>query len=489
MAQPKANDLPIISIPEADRVVNGGIYDKLFSAGAVIASFQDRIYHRQVYGHPTFPPPFNKIGFDAVFDLASLTKPLATGLAAMYLCSQNRLDIASPVGSILKDFKAPQWRNIKVEHLLDHTSGLTAWKPFYEEVVKMEAGTPSKPGRPGLKPQKLAGTLKGKEIIRGLLATETPEKPTGTVAIYSDLNFMILGFIVEEISGMPLNVFCEREMYQKLGIEDLFFVDLTAPKDKMAKVRRFVATENCAWRGKLLQGEVHDQNAWAMGGVAGHAGLFGTVDAVYQLASILLQCYNSKHPFMHSGTLRRFWTKSQRVRDTTYALSWDTPSPMNSQAGKCISLQSVGHLAFTGCSLWIDYTKNIINVFLCNVPHPTPEGKKEKHHKLRPRLHEVLFKSAEELVHSSNDNAVRGAAAFGGAVQSGSSAFNNSRGGAAAFGRGSGAGPTGTAAFGGSHTGSSAFGGSRTGSSAFGGSGTGSSAFGGSNTGSRSFGK
>lgn len=486
MAIPAKNSLPIISIPEADRVINGGIYDKLFSAGAAIASFEDKIYHRQVYGHPAFPPPFNKIGFDAVFDLASLTKPLATGLAVMLLVSQNRLDISSPVSKILKDFKKPQWNTIRLEHLLDHTSGLPAWKPYYEEVTKMEAGVPAKPGRPGIKPQKLAGTLKGKEIIRGLVANEELEKPVGTEAIYSDLNFMILGWVVEEITQTPLNVFCEREIYRKLGIEDLFFVDLTAPVDKMAKHHNFVATEQCAWRGKLLQGEVHDQNAWAMGGVAGHAGLFGTIDAVHQLATILLQCYDSKNPFIQSGTIRRFWTKSQRVRNTTYALSWDTPSPMNSQAGKCISLQSVGHLAFTGCSLWIDYTKKIINVFLCNVPHPTPEGKREKHHKLRPRLHEVLFKSAEELVHSGDDQAVRGAAAFGGARSTGASAFGGASGtGTGAFGgRG-----TGTGAFGGSGTGTGAFGGSRTGSGAFGGQNTGSGAFGGKNTGSHSFGK
>jgi CubicO group peptidase (beta-lactamase class C family) len=166
----------------------------------------------------------------------------------------------------------------------------------------------------------------------------------------------------------------------------LFFVRLDDFKTKQrVRKRKFVATENCPWRQKLLQGEVHDPVCWAMGGVAGHAGLFGNADAVYTICKTLLQSYLGQETIFHSATVQRFWTRSKRVKESTRAMVWDTPSAQNSSAGSRFARTSVGHLAFTGCSMWIDLVTDVIGIVLCNSAYPSPLNKKKPMLTLRAR--------------------------------------------------------------------------------------------------------
>ena len=397
-------ELPEVVVPDLDRCVQTAIYEKTFSAAACIASVGGRIYHRAVYGCPTTPPPVRRLGHDTLFDLASLTKPLGTGLAALQLSSQNRLDLNASVGKTIPELKDSRFQDVTIDMLLEHTSGLPAVRSFWQELVEDEAGKPAA--------QRVAGTARAVPLMRQRFAQVLLEYEPGSKVLYSDLGFMALGWIIESIVGKPLDVYLAREVYRPLGLDnDLFFVRLDDLKGRQRLARRlFAATEDCPWRQRVLQGEVHDPNSWALGGVAGHAGLFGTADAVWRLVRALWEAYKGEGRAFLGGSVRRFWTRSKRLRDTTRTLAWDTPSAHGSAAGKRFSLNSVGHLGFTGCSVWVDLNSDIIGVLLANSAHPTPDGKQEKMAKLRPRVYELIAKHGESL--PADPERPKGAAAF-----------------------------------------------------------------------------
>lgn len=372
---------PEITVPEIDRAVMGGIMggQKIFSAAGAIGSKKGAIYHRGVYGQLSFETVPEKVKFETLFDISSLTKPLSTGLAVIQLVSKGRLSVDAPVSRFLKDFNGPVWDKILIEHLLDHTSGLHSHKPFWEPIKKEQEDTN----------RVILATREAETKIREAVSKLPPAKPVGEASIYSDLNFMILGWIVESIVNKRLNLHVEQDLYKPLGLNDLFYVDMTDPKKPRAK-RKFAATEKCKWRRRTLSGEVHDPNAWAMGGVAGHAGLFGTVDNVHRLGQMFLDSYIGKEgaPF-HTGTVRRFFTRSKRTANKTWALGWDTPSPKDSLAGSRMSRSAVGHLGFTGCSIWIDLQHDCVTTLLTNRVHPTPEGKDDWMRKFRPHFEDL----------------------------------------------------------------------------------------------------
>ncbi|MEL6544483.1 MAG: serine hydrolase [Myxococcota bacterium] len=385
-------ELPDSSEPDIDRCVNKGVADKVYSAGACTASIGDRIFHRSAHGSPVHPPPLRRIDTSALFDLASLTKPLATGLAALYLSSRSQLDLGASITRTLPEFKHHKpFEDITVDMLLDHTSGFPATKDFWRTLREQDLRT-----HPN---DRVLGTQKSRPRIMELLLETPLEYRPGTKTVYSDIGFMVLGWIIEHITGKPLDVWLEREIYRPLGIHnELFFVRLDDARARQRLRRRtFIATEECPWREKVLQGEVHDPMAWALGGVAGHAGLFGTADAVWALARKLLQCYNGEDRFFLSGGVRRFWTRSRRTPGTTRTLAWDTPTANLSMSGKRFSLSSVGHLGFTGCSLWIDLSTQVIGVVLTNSAHPTPDGKQEAMQKFRPRVYDLIAKYGESM--------------------------------------------------------------------------------------------
>jgi CubicO group peptidase (beta-lactamase class C family) len=357
----------------------------------------------------------SRLGPDAVFDLASLTKPLASGLLALYLVGKGRLDIGTPLSKTIPELNDSRFDAITVDMLLDHTSGWPPHAPYWDEA--------NPDALPGILKPGIAGTDEALPIMKDALVKTAFEQAPGTKAVYSDLGFMALGWILEGIVGRPMDVFLEKEIYGPLNLKDsLFFIRLGDPKLQRKHARTaFVATEDCPWREKLIQGEVHDPKAWAMGGVAGHAGLFGTVDGVWHLCRILLDSHHGDHHFFHSATLRRFWTRSKRPRDTTRTLVWDTPNAQNSSAGKRFSRNSVGHLGFTGTSVWIDLSTGVIGVVLANAAHPSPEGKADAMRAFRARMYDHIAKAGDALPPDGGQSAElpgekvgpRGAGAFG----------------------------------------------------------------------------
>ncbi|MCK5689324.1 serine hydrolase [Myxococcota bacterium] len=399
------NELPEINMPEIDRAIQTGIYEKTFSAAACIASRGGKVFHRAAYGSPTMPPPMRKIGLDTVFDLASLTKPLASGLAVLSLTGKNRLDIGTTLDRTLPEFKnIEKFKNISIDMLLDHTSGLPSYRSFWDDLRNADRRLATH--------QKRIGKAEAIKFFKERILETPLEYEPGSQEVYSDLGFMILGWIIENAVSMPLDTWLERNIYKPMGLEDdLFFIRLEDKRrQQFLKRRTFAATEDCKWRKKVVQGEVHDPNAWGMGGVAGHAGLFGTVDGVWKLTNSLWASYKGESRDFHGGTVRRFWTRSKRLRNTTRALVWDTPSKLEPSSGLRFSRNSIGHLGFTGCSIWIDLSTDIMGVVLTNSVHPSPDDKKDAMLKFRGRVYDLISKAGESL--PPDDDRATGSAAF-----------------------------------------------------------------------------
>jgi CubicO group peptidase (beta-lactamase class C family) len=354
--------------------------------GAVVLARMPRegelLEHESVRGNAVLRPERIAMARDTIFDLASLTKPIVTATSLMLLAAEGRVDLDDPVAKVLPPFGERGKEAVTIRSLLTHTSGLKPWRPFHEALLERERK----------KGERLIGTPAAKEavlerIYRGALVHEP-----GEAAVYGDLDFILLGAIVEAVSGLALDDFAASRIFAPLGMADTRFVRLGdgAPELPDAIRRRFAATENCPWRGRVLWGEVHDPNAWAMGGVAGHAGLFATADDVMRFAQAVIDAWHGRSDVFPREWLVRFLTKNDAPANTTWALGWDTPTPGVSSAGKHFSPTSVGHLGFTGTSLWIDLEREAAVVMLTNRVHLVAKRSKFE---LRAVVHDLVMES------------------------------------------------------------------------------------------------
>ncbi len=354
--------------------------------GAVVLARMPRegelLEHASVRGNAVLRPERIAMVRDTIFDLASLTKPIVTATSLMLLAAEGRVDLDDPVAKVLPPFGERGKEAVTIRSLLTHTSGLKPWRPFHEALLERERK----------KGERLLGTPAAKEavlerIYRGALVHEP-----GEAAVYGDLDFILLGAIVETVSGQPLDEFAAARIFAPLGMTDTRFVRVGdgAPELSDALRRRFAATENCPWRGRVLWGEVHDPNAWAMGGVAGHAGLFATAGDVMRFAQAVIDVWHARSDVFPREWLVRFLTRSDAPANTTWALGWDTPTPGASSAGRYFSPTSVGHLGFTGTSLWIDLEREAAVVMLTNRVHLVAKRSKFE---LRAIVHDLVMES------------------------------------------------------------------------------------------------
>jgi len=353
------------------------VSDSVFPGGVLLVSKEDSIVFFKVYGYANI---FSKrlMTKETLFDLSSLTKPLATTLAIMKLVQWHELDLEQNLGSVLPQFENTEKERIKIKHLLSHTSGLPDYRPYYKKIFKLPMGS-------------------RKDALMDLIIKEPLIYQTGKKELYSDLGFMILCQVVESISGKRLDRFVDEAVYKLLGLDlnsggSLFFMD-TNTKPRPGK---FAATELCPWRNILLEGVVHDENAYVMGGIEGHAGLFGTAGDVYNLLSALLSAYHglSSTQVFQKDLLITFFKKED---DAERTLGFDTPSLRSlrdASCGKFFSKNSVGHLGFTGTSFWMDLDSSVIVILLTNRVHPSRENNKIK--AFRPEIHNIIMKSIKE---------------------------------------------------------------------------------------------
>jgi serine-type D-Ala-D-Ala carboxypeptidase len=349
-----------------NRLMKDAVANQVFPGGVLLVSQDRNVVFFEAYGDANLFSG-RKMTRQTIFDLASLTKPLATTLAVMELIRQSRLTLKENLGSILPLFKNTDKEKILVEHLPYHNSGFPDYRPYYKSVKKLEPG-------------------QRKDALRELLAKEPLIHPIGQQVVYSDLGFMVLCWVIEEVARIRLDRFVTENIYRPLGLNALFFL----PVDKMPPDAEFAATEKCPWRGILLEGVVHDDNAYSVGGIEGHAGLFGTAGDVLDLLSELMVVYRGS---VSTGVFdidltRRFLSLNEQNGRT---LGFDTPSSKGSSCGRYFSKRTVGHLGFTGTSFWMDLDRAIIVILLTNRIHPFRDNKRIK--AFRPKLHDAVMEN------------------------------------------------------------------------------------------------
>lgn len=355
--------------PALDETCRRGIAEGAFPGAVVLAGDGGKILLHRAYGHRALAPERLPMTPDTVFDVSSLTKPLATTTAMMLLVRDGRLRLNDPACTVIPEFSGDDRAAVTFRQLLNHTSGLPAWKPYYETANP-------------------AGKNRCLEQLHdeGLLA-----RPGGK-HLYSDLGFMLLGEAVERLSGMPLDRFCEDEIFAPMGLDSTFFVDLgRSTRDlRPGAARAIAATEDCPWRRKILCGEVHDDNAYAMGGVAGHAGLFSSAPDMHRFVRFLGRCLDGAEPdFLPAAVVREFLEAERPLPGQTHVLGWDTPSPAGSSSGRHFSARTVGHLGFTGTSIWWDLERDLHVVFLTNRVHPSRDNPGIR--EFRPLVHDAVM--------------------------------------------------------------------------------------------------
>jgi CubicO group peptidase (beta-lactamase class C family) len=366
------------------------VLDKAIAAaeipGAVVHARMLRegewLEHWSVRGNAVVRPERIPMQRETLFDLASLTKPLATATATLWLVDEGRVGLDEPVGKYLPPFAERGKEGVTVRHLLNHTSGLKPWRAFYEAFAERERKTG----------ERMLCTPAAKQAVFERIARSALVHEPGDAAVYGDLDFIVLGWLVEEVTRQPLDQFCAERVFRPLGLAETRFLPLGdgAPPLPDALRRRIAATENCPWRNRILWGEVHDPNAWAMGGVAGHAGLFATAADVTRFAEVVLDVWHGRSDALPRDTLRTFLTRQEAAGEASWALGWDTPTPGASTSGRYFSPTSVGHLGFTGTSLWIDLERQVIVAMLTNRVHLVA---KRSPFKLRPQVHDLILEA------------------------------------------------------------------------------------------------
>jgi CubicO group peptidase (beta-lactamase class C family) len=341
---------------EARRILQEAVHAHATPAAVAEVGVRTGRLWSEAFGTLTYDAHAPATTVETIFDLASLTKVIVTTSLTMGLVEDGRLALDNRVADRLESWRGSDRDAVEVRHLLDHSSGLPAHARLWQRA-------------------------RGRDAVERVIAETPLEAPPGTRALYSDLGFMLLGFVLTEAGGATLDVQWEEFRRRALPRDALLTYPLTPTAGLVAP------TEIDSWRGRLLRGEVHDENAAALGGVAAHAGLFGTARGVGAFARLVLQTFQSPTPLGRSETMRRFATPV--LDGSSRALGWDTMRPTSS-CGPLMSPTAIGHTGFTGTSLWIDPERDLYVVLLTNRVHPTRDNPMLP--RLRPVFHDAVIR-------------------------------------------------------------------------------------------------
>lgn len=326
-----------------DRLLEDFRERRAFPGGVLAVGNQRELIYLHPFGRLTYEADAPPVTAETLYDLASLTKVVATTTMAMILVDEGRLDLDQPVQELVPGFQGPGKEAVTVRHLLTHSSGLPAIVTLYKEVQGQAA------------------------FIERIQALDL-EYPPGSRSVYSDPGIILLGHILEQISGQSLEDFVRERVFEPLKMRD------TRYRPPPGLRPRTAPTEFDPWRGRQIQGEVHDENAFAMGGVAPHAGLFSTAGDLSRFARMLLNGgILNGHRIVSRETIELF-TRRAGIPDSDRALGWDTKSAEGSSAGTLLSPRTFGHTGFTGTSIWIDPERQLFIILLTNRVHPTREN-------------------------------------------------------------------------------------------------------------------
>ena len=355
---------------DAFGILEKAIADRAFPGCSLAVTLRGELIAHQAFGRFTYDPASSRVTTASLFDLASLTKVVATTAAAMILYERGLLDLEAPVAAIVPEFTSeldnndndPRRGEITLRMLLAHSSGLPAYEKLF---LRAKAR---------------------KDLLHAAFATELSAAP-GTRAVYSDIGFIILGVVLERLADEALDGFCQREIFGPLGMSHTAFNPALALKNTIPPT-----ADDRTFRHRIIQGEVQDENASVLGGIAGHAGLFSTAEDLAIFAHAMI---NGGHPILRSSTVVLFSRREPAPGGTSRALGWDTPSAP-SQSGKYFSSRSFGHLGYTGTSLWIDPERQLSIILLTN--RTWPDCQNQAIQRVRPAFHdaviEVLGKNA-----------------------------------------------------------------------------------------------
>jgi CubicO group peptidase (beta-lactamase class C family) len=340
----------------AAEVVQRGVDERAFPAAVVEVGTAGGVLWSQAFGRLDADAESAPTQQNTIFDLASLTKVIATTSLVMRLVERGALALDDPIRKWIREWRGNDREDVTVRALLTHSSGLSAWLPFFRDYT-------------------------GRQEFQHAIASLPLEYRPDTQSIYSDLGFILLGFIVEDAGGRPF-ASQAAEVLASVTSAPLMFNPPAALRSSIAP------TENDAWRGRRLVGEVHDENCWALGGAAGHAGLFGSAAGVGDFARVVLGALAGRDARLSTTEIVRTFVARYSAATGSRALGWDTMLPTSS-CGTKISPAAFGHTGFTGTSLWIDPERDLYVVFLTNRVNPTRENTAIQ--QIRPALHDAVM--------------------------------------------------------------------------------------------------
>jgi CubicO group peptidase (beta-lactamase class C family) len=356
-------------LARVESVVARAIENGTAPGGVVLVARRGKIVLERAFGRMTYEKNASRVTPDTLFDVASLTKVVVTTTLAMILHERGLLDLESPVSRYVPEFQGEGKDAVLVKDLLAHSGGLLWWTDLFR---KFEGKN-------------------GEEAKRGYLAAicEMPlDYPPRSKMVYSDLGVLLLGEILERVTAKDLEDLAKEEILDPVGMKDAMYRPAPSLRTRIAP------TEIDPWRGRLIHGEVHDENAFGLGGVAPHAGLFATARSLGAFAQMMLNggAYGGRR-LLKPETIALFTRRADRVPGSSRALGWDTPSEPSS-AGRLFSASSYGHTGFTGTSLWIDPERELFAILLTNRVHPTRENPKIT--ELRPAFHDAIIEAIKE---------------------------------------------------------------------------------------------
>lgn len=337
--------------------------DKGVFPGAVLGVVnQHGVLYQQAFGYRQLEPEKLEMTQETVFDIASLTKVLATTTAIMCLIEAGQINLWDPLKRFYPELPADK-EQITIMHLMTHTSG-------YQAIVRL-----------------WDLELTNQEKIEHILHLPL-EYPMGTKVVYSDPNYILLGDLVQRVSGQSLDQFVEKTIFSALGMTRTVF----NPVKKLPATKEIAATEWCSWRQGMIVGQVHDENAASFAGVSGHAGLFSVIEDLCVFLQMLLNdgMYDQRR-FLSPQTIKQMRSDWTAELNQHRGLGWDLVKNAYSSGGVLLSQQGFGHTGFTGTSLWIDPELHLAVVLLTNRVHPSRENTKII--AFRPRLHNLIVAS------------------------------------------------------------------------------------------------
>jgi CubicO group peptidase (beta-lactamase class C family) len=354
---------------EASRLMDAGVAGQAFPGGVACVSWregEELVYVDVASGRLRAGEPEVKAG--TPYDLASITKPIVA-MTALRLVAAGKLALETRTDTVVSDVRGGVGGTATLEALLKHRAGLAAWGGLYLDVPH-DAGSAA---------------------ARRWILSEASRRPAELEvqgAIYSDLGYLIAGEVIARIAGDKLDKVVARAVTDPLGISrDLYYPGALAPDRRAQVVREAAPTEYCEWRGRLIRGEVHDENCAAFGGVAGNAGMFGTARGVAVFGRACLDSLLGRSDFLDQQLLER--ALAPHPDGGTLRLGWDTKSQRDSSAGRRMSDRAFGHLGFTGTSVWCDPERDLVIVLLTNRVHPSRANERIKG--FRPGFHDGII--------------------------------------------------------------------------------------------------